>query len=77
MTVRYAVITERYGHVNGSRDCYGLAAYADGNCEESPVAVIHDITTDQQALVHLAETCNRLQLSILHIRDIVEDFLAE
>lgn len=77
MTVRYAVIRERHGFDHCSYVSCGLAAYADRTHDENPVAVIHDVTTDLQALTCLTEKCNRLHLSVLHMHDIIEDFLAE
>ena len=61
-----------------TEDCtstiYGIAAYAD--TEKDGVASVHDVTTDKQALDELVSLCNRLELSTVHLLDVVEDFLA-
>ena len=45
--------------------------------EASLVDSIHDITSDKKKLEKLVADCNRLQLSSVHIGDVVEDFLEE
>lgn len=37
--------------------------------------LINDITTDKKKLEELVDTMNRLQVSPIHVRDIIEDFL--
>ncbi len=38
--------------------------------------IINDITTDKARLEQLVDTMNRLQVSPIHARDVVDDFLA-
>lgn len=63
----------------GDSSCiaYGIASYA--NTEENGTATIlvavHDVTDDKQALAALASLCNRLELSAIHLMNVVEDFL--
>lgn len=40
------------------------------------VGFVHDITSDKQALDKLVSPCNLLELSAVHLMDVVEDFLA-
>ena len=56
----------------------GIAAYADAEEDGTAtiVASVHDVTTDKQALDELVSLCNRLELSTVHLMDVVEDFLA-
>ena len=80
MNVIYSVVEERYLLEDGSdsRISYGIVAYANF-CEDGTatvVASVHDITTDKQALFELVCLCNRLELSVSHLADMVEDFLA-
>lgn len=35
-----------------------------------------DITVDREEAARLVELCNRLQLSPIHLQDVVDDFLA-
>ena len=65
-----------------TEDCtstiYGIAAYADAEKDGAAtiLASVHDVTTDKQALDELVSLCNRLELSSVHLLDVVEDFLA-
>lgn len=78
INVTYGIIEETYFERKTSRTSYGIAAYT--NFEEDGtatiVASIHDITTDKQALAELVSLCNSLELSTVHLNDVVEDFLA-
>lgn len=78
MNVIYGVTEEIYSLGNSSRISYGIAVYAaseeDGT--DTIVASVHDITADKRALSELIDLCNRLELSIIHLNDVVEDFLA-
>ena len=79
MNVTYGVAEEIYSLGTVVRTSYGIVAYA--NAEEDGIATIvasvHDVTSDKQALAELASRCNRLELSTVHLTDIVEDFLAD
>ena len=78
MNVTYGVTEEIYSLGASSRVSYGIAAYADAEEDDTAtiVASVHDITTDKQALDELVSLCNRLDLSTVHLMDVVEDFLA-
>lgn len=36
---------------------------------------VEDLSLDKNAVLQLAERCNRLQLSPIHFKDVLEDFL--
>lgn len=76
--VTYGMIEEIYSLGSDSRTAYGIAAYANAETDgtASVLQSIHDITTDREKLLALVETCNRLKLSTVHLRDIVEDFIS-
>ncbi len=78
-TVTYGITEEVYSLGTDFRTAYGIAAYADA--EEDGTATVlrsvHDITSDREKLKALADTCNRLNLSTIHLLDVVEDFLAD
>ena len=78
MNVTYGITKEVYSLGDSSRISYGIVAYA--NSEEDGtstiVASIHDITANEQALLELVQQCNRLELSTLHLNDVIEGFLA-
>ena len=41
------------------------------------IVSVRDITTDKEGLLALAEACNRLSLSPIHLYDVIEDYLVE
>lgn len=77
MHITYVVVEKTDSSQSNTRTSYGIAAYTNGtvNDEFAVIAAIHDITTDRNALTTLVTQCNRLKLSPIHLRDIVEDFL--
>lgn len=77
MNVTYGVTEEIYSLGAASRVSYGIAAYADvvEDGTATIVASVHDVTSDKQALCELVSICNRLELSSVHLMDVVEDFL--
>ena len=58
---------------------YGIGAYRYDEKAKTYVALIeiHDITEDKNRLFELVQNCNKYELSLVHIHDIVEDFLYE
>ena len=78
-SVTYGIVEEKYVLHNQDRIAYGIAAYADAERDGTAtvLASVSDITSDKQKLEKLVFYCNQLGLSELHLRDVVEDFLAE
>lgn len=78
-TITYGVTEEIYSLGADSRISYGIAAYA--NAEEDGTAIvlrsIHDITSDREKLQALVKACNLSKLSVIHLRDVIDDFLAD
>lgn len=56
----------------GSYLTYGIRAVAAGRSADR----IADISTDRGFVEMLAERCNRLSVSLLHFRDVIEDAVA-
>ena len=79
MKLTYAVTEEMYALGNESRTSYGIVAYANAeqNGTATIVASIRDITSDKNHLKKLVDDCNRLELSTVHLPDVVEDFLSD
>ncbi len=68
--IKYEVVREEYSQ---NRIAYGIAV-----CESGlPIETISDISDKYEAVVRLVRTCNSLNLSQDHIREVVEDFLNE
>ena len=75
--ITYAVSEERYTFGNETRTSYGIVAYsnADQDGSKTIVASVRDVTSDKTSLTKLVNDCNRLELSTVHLKDVVEDFL--
>ena len=75
----YRISEEKYTLGNESRTSYDIVAYADSekNGTASIVASVNDITDDKEKLSAFADACNRCGLSLVHLPDAVEDFLAD
>ena len=75
--VTYGTVEEVYT-VNGvSRTSYGIAAYSDADVDGTVtvVASVRDITPCREKVDGLVDLCNRLELSVIHLWDVVEDIL--
>lgn len=79
MTVVYGIIEETYALGEKSRVSYGIAAYANADVDGTITIVesIRDISSNKQKLLELVERCNRLGLSITHLHNVIDDFMAE
>ncbi len=77
LSVCYQIMKELYQDEDHSYITYGIAVYAISKQtkEATPLSVIHDITTDEQRLLSLIEQCNALELSLIHLPNVIEDFL--
>ena len=75
--ITYAISKEKYAFGNETRTSYGVVAYSNANQDGSKtiVASVRDITSDKTSLTKLVDDCNRLELSTVHLNDVVEDFL--
>ena len=76
--ISYAISEERYTFGNETRISYGIVAYSNADQEGSKtiVACVRDVTSDKASLSKLVNDCNRLELSTVHLSDVVEDFLS-
>ena len=71
--ITYILCRETYKSKRSERIAYGIAAYAEDG--QTCITKLHDITSDKTALAELVSLCNRLQLSPIHLHDVIEDFL--
>ena len=76
-TVTYGLIEEKYLLGANARRSYGIAVYADEKNNGAGVAImsVHDVTADRKGIEKLISTCNRLELSPIHLSDVIDDFL--
>jgi hypothetical protein len=77
--ITYAVSKEIYTSGDEVRISYGIVAYsnADRDGSKTIVASVRDVTSDKAGLSRLVNDCNNLKLSIVHLNDVVEDFLLQ
>ena len=75
--ITYAVSEERYFFGDEARTSYGIVAYSNAEQDGSKIIVasVRDVTSDKTGLTGLVDDCNRLELSTVHLNDVVEDFL--
>lgn len=75
--VTYGITEEKYSIGSKTRISYGIAAYSNTESDgtSTVVASVHDITDEKERLEELVDRCNRLKLSVIHLLDVVEDFL--
>ena len=57
----------------GTYVTYGIRA----SSEETQLAFVSDVSTDESAVRHLAERCTEQQLDPVHLENVIEDFLEE
>ena len=79
ITITYGVSKEIYEWEEKQRIAYGIVVYADIEKDGTATIIesIRDISSDRKAIEELVEKCNRLQLSLIHLGDVVDDFLTK
>lgn len=68
----YSIITSEYCDSSGEQKVYGIEFNDD-----IKHMVVSDITTDYERLKNLVDLCNELELDVLQINEVIEDFLSE
>ena len=76
-SIVYGIIEEHYILNNNIRISYGIAAFADSETDGTAtvVASVHDVSSDMNCIINLANDCNKAMLNPILLRNIVEDFL--
>ncbi len=72
MKHRYVLLKTDIGPQTG----YGIAAVADYDESAAILQSYSDIAITRSTVLQLVELCNRLELSLSHFAEVVEDFLA-
>ena len=75
-SVAYGICEEIYELQGEHRVSYGIAVY-DAENTATVLDHISDITEDYERLSELIRTCNSLELSPIHLNEVVEDFLSD
>ena len=79
MITVYRMIERNHTGKEGAPTYYGIGAYRYDSKTKKYITLIeiHDITEDKSRLFKLVQDCNKYELDLLHIHDIVDDFLYE
>ncbi len=73
----YDIIDETYSDQDDTYASYGIVAYtAENQPLPTVVAMVHHITFNRKRLSQLVSLCNQGQLSLLHLEDVIDDFLS-
>ena len=75
MNLKYIVVKNTYIDGEISRVGYGIALVQEQDGIPMVLDSVSDLSPDRRKTEKLAETCNSSQLSSLHFRDVVNDFL--
>ena len=71
-TVTYQIRKDVLHNENGQYTSYGINVSQNGRI----IKTIKDISLRKKPLAELVKLCNRLKLSVIHIDDVIDDFLA-
>lgn len=77
-SITYGVTEEVYSLGGNSRKTYGIAVYSNSEIDGTATVLtsVNDITSDRVKLEELVQICNRAELSLIHLKDVINDFLA-
>ncbi len=73
---QYIIVEQRIGEGDTMRISYGIAAAI---VYDECIQVLHcfyDLSTERAPVQELVQTCNALELDVLHLSDVVDDFMA-
>ena len=73
MAVYFMFLRKRTAPEIGSYHSYDIVAY--DRIIDGPVAIIRDVTPDGDLAFRMVELFNRLDLSLIHLKDVVLDML--
>lgn len=71
MEYRYLMTSFYYADIHS----YGIAAAVNYDGCFAIIEAYTDLSTDKASVEHLVDLCNDLRLDVLHLMDIVDDFL--
>ena len=77
MKVEYCVVKEKYVIGEKEQLSFGIAAVEAYGDAYSVIASVHNCCKEIHIMSNLVEKCNRLDLSPMHLEDVVNDLLSE
>lgn len=73
--ISYITVKQEIREGSAARTCYGIAAAISYDGCVQLMQCYDDLSDDIEPIRRFVETCNELQLEIIHFADVVEDFL--
>lgn len=73
--IHYITVQQEYGEGALKKTDYGIAAVTE---EDGCVVVIQSftaVTSDKLRIRKLVQLCNELELDIIHLEEVIDDFL--
>ena len=79
ITIAYGVSEEKYWVGDTIRISYGLVVFADSKTNGIVfiAASVRDISNSKTRIEQLADLFSRMELSPIHLNDVIADFLAK
>lgn len=76
-SIIYGVIEETYDIGGKKRVSYGAVVCENGGADGTAAVIerINDVSSNKESIEALVEKCNRLELSAIHFKDVVSDFI--
>ena len=77
--ITYGMIKEEHFCKGATRISYGVGAYSNYDPDETATLIesISDVSADRKSMAEFVEKCNNAELSVYHLRDVVEDFIVD
>ena len=77
--ITYRMTEDRYLYNGEMRTAYGIAIETgtETDIAMDDISSVEDITADRQRLAELVRLCNLMQLSPIHLEEVIMDFLAD
>lgn len=75
--IKYGIVEETY-HLNGEvRSAYGIVVYSNADIDGMSTIIesVRDITSDKDAIESFTQKLSLMELSPIHLKEVVEDFL--
>ena len=73
---KYIVVESIYKSGTAARTAFGIAAVEEYDGVIMILRSISDISSDLKQIERLVQTCNVLRIDLIHLQDVVTDFLA-
>lgn len=75
--IKYGVVEETYKLDGEVRTAYGIVAYSNADLDGTSTIIesVRDLTSDKDIIEEFVEKLSLFNLSPIHLREVVEDYL--